>query len=580
MNQGKFFSVALGVSRMEEGLCVFNYMDIFDDRVVIKDGQTTPRYPIFVSITPTSVKFILQYCVYLLEDRTLVPSLDLINEEKTFQIRHMEEVLIELPLTDTQGLSLSSTLKRLYDTPFPIKLKDRKSYIQDLIEKRYGNGCGQYDSMRQRDQNRENIHYSCLPIWELYDRKEERYKLCNNAEKYNKVLRKLVLDFFFDVMHGDVFKNSMYFDQMYSRFMSDYFCSAILYKSEFYYQRALVCDLLKNNLSISDSLAIYADNFDKAEDNWIKCIQSQESDNHFEFKPNWFEDEKKEKGQGLLVFFKTLWGKFRKWTSDLMCYQPEICNSWFASPEEELKRVYYREKDSIVASSEELFLQAKSSSRISIKNASFDCEQIQQRRRNSSKWFLRRYNFEDSYRLSFFSVSNICLIVFLVFVITYIICYNNLLYGIFVSGLLAFIVSIFLGVECYKKCYKSCIDTKCRKCRNFDCDICCFGLKVGVQMFCYFILNLKIFFKNIFKNIHLFYPRLISSIAAAWLTIALSEDLYKAFFDLSCNWNWLYLLVGFVLFFVFYEVNVHYEEYFSTPLRKNSDWSHCIDPYR
>ena len=121
MNQGKFFSVALGVSRMEEGLCVFNYMDIFDDRVVIKDGQTTPRYPIFVSITPTSVKFILQYCVYLLEDRTLVPSLDLINEEKTFQIRHMEEVLIELPLTDTQGLSLSSTLKRLYDTPFPIK---------------------------------------------------------------------------------------------------------------------------------------------------------------------------------------------------------------------------------------------------------------------------------------------------------------------------------------------------------------------------------------------------------------------------------------------------------------------------
>ena len=547
MNRGKFFSLDLGASCLHEGISVFNYTDIFDADVIERKGQATPRYPIFVSITPTSVKFILQYCVYL-QNGNFVSFLDSIDGEINYQIRHMEEVLIELPLITTQGFSLASTLKRLYDTPFPIDLKEEKNYIKELIQRRYDEGIGQYASMRNRDENRENIHYSRLFIWDLYSEKEKKYKLCGEPGKYNKVLRKLVLDFFFDMMHSDVFKNSMYFDAMYSRFMSDYFCSAILHKSEFYYQRALVCDLLENNnLLISESLMIYADNFDKAEDNWIKCIQSQESDNHFEFKPNWFEDEKKEKGQGLLVFFKTLWGKFRKWTSDLMCYQLEICNSWFASPEEELKRVYYREKDSIVASSEELFLQAKSSSRISIKNASFDCEQIQQRRRNSSKWFLRRYNFEDSYRLSFFSVSNICLIVFLVFVITYIICYNNLLYGIFVSGLLAFIVSIFLGVECYK----SFIDTKCRKCRNFDCDICCFGLKVGVQI----ILNLKIFFKNIFKNIHLFYPRLISSIAAAWLTIALSEDLYKAFFDLSCNWNWLFLLVGFVLFFVFYEVN-------------------------
>ena len=64
MNRGKFFSLDLGASCLHEGISVFNYTDIFDADVIERKGQTTPRYPIFVSITPTSVKFILQYCVY------------------------------------------------------------------------------------------------------------------------------------------------------------------------------------------------------------------------------------------------------------------------------------------------------------------------------------------------------------------------------------------------------------------------------------------------------------------------------------------------------------------------------------
>ena len=388
MNRGKFFSLDLGASCLHEGISVFNYTDIFDADVIERKGQTTPRYPIFVSITPTSVKFILQYCVYL-QNGNFVSFLDSIDGEINYQIRHMEEVLIELPLITTQGFSLASTLKRLYDTPFPIDLKEEKNYIKELIQRRYDEGIGQYASMRNRDENRENIHYSRLFVWDLYSEKEKKYKLCGEPGKYNKVLRKLVLDFFFDMMHSDVFKNSMYFDAMYSRFMSDYFCSAILHKSEFYYQRALVCDLLENNnLLISESLMIYADNFDKAEAKWVKCILAPESDSYFEFEPKWFEPNKSEKKDN---YFSKLYNWF------VGNYKFQIYNSWFISAEEELQRIYYNEKNSIVSSSEDLCRIAQYSKNIEVKNISFDTNLIQQRRIDSSKWFIRRYNFDNAY---------------------------------------------------------------------------------------------------------------------------------------------------------------------------------------
>lgn len=537
MNRGKFFSLDLGASCLHEGISVFNYTDIFDADVIERKGQTTPRYPIFVSITPTSVKFILQYCVYL-QNGNFVSFLDSIDGEINYQIRHMEEVLIELPLITTQGFSLASTLKRLYDTPFPIDLKEEKNYIKELIQRRYDEGIGQYASMRNRDENRENIHYSRLFIWDLYSEKEKKYKLCGEPGKYNKVLRKLVLDFFFDMMHSDVFKNSMYFDAMYSRFMSDYFCSAILHKSEFYYQRALVCDLLENNnLLISDSLAIYADNFDKAEAKWVKCILAPESDSYFEFEPKWFEPNKSEKKDNC---FSKLYNWF------VGNYKFQIYNSWFISAEEELQRIYYNEKNSIVSSSEDLCRIAQYSKNIEVKNISFDTNLIQQRRIDSSKWFIRRYNFDNAYRLSFlFPCANLLLILTPLLAFCVSIVFDNIIIG---WGILGIIYSLFFSFTIGKDIFKSYF--LCRGCHICDCEsrnsfMSLFRRKIFILQF-------------ILQNLHLLlYPRLLASIAAAWLTIALSEDLYKAFFDFDLLRNWWvssFLLI-FILVFVIYEVN-------------------------
>ena len=258
MNHGKYFSLDLYASCIDKGISVFNYTDIFDESVTEGEGQTTPRYPIFVQITSTSVKFILQYCVYLQQnsqEQEFLPSLETAIDHNSYQIRHMEEVLVELPLNITSGPSLSDTLKDLYTTSFPITLGKEigegteKNYILELIKRRYDNENGnendEYGLRCKNDNILTNITYSTLSVWDMY--KDGGYVLCNKDEKYNKVLRKIVLDFFFDMMHSDVFKNSMYYDTMCSQFTTDYFCSAIINKSEYYYQRALVNNRLKKN---------------------------------------------------------------------------------------------------------------------------------------------------------------------------------------------------------------------------------------------------------------------------------------------------------------------------------------------
>ena len=56
------------------------------------------------------------------------------------------------------------------------------------------------------------------------------------------------------------------------------------------------------------------------------------------------------------------------------------------------------------------------------------------------------------------------------------------------------------------------------------------------------------------SNLHLIFPRLIASISAAWLTVAFSSDLYKAFFDMEWSLLSAFLIVGIIFLFVLYEI--------------------------
>lgn len=529
MNHGKFFSLNLSASRIENGIAVFDYTDIFDAEVTENHAQT-PRYPIGISITPTSVKFILQYCVYL-QNNNFASSIDKAIQLGSTQVRHMEEVLIELPLTPTNGLSLTATLKRLYSTPFPIQLKEEKNYILELIEKRYNkkeqvpnnsnkhdNLHYQYELKQQADTSPSNITYSSLPVYELL--KKNGYELYTlhtveenktKEKKYDKVLQKIVLDFFFDMMHSDVFKNSAHYDEMYSKFMSDFFCSAIIRKAEYYYQRALVNQQDTDPQKITNSISIYAENLEIAEQQWVKCIQARESDRHFEFQPKWFEPDNSVK--------KSCLGNFKSWLKEIFCplYQLSNPDSWFASPEDELRGVTNHSRKDDIACSRHLLFRVKKSKSPTIDQSYFSQNNIsiQQRTAESSKWLLKRYAFKDAYQLAWGKYLDIInwIVVAAIILISFFGFWNKLVPQILV--LLVGVILIFCTVF-YTIKHKNAV--------TFD--------------------------KTIFL-----YPRLVAAIVAAWFSIALSDSLFKTFFYAKFSWVTVILLLTLIFFFVLYEVH-------------------------
>lgn len=548
MNHGKFFSLDLDASCIDKGISVFNYTDIFDATVTEGKGQTTPRYPIFVQITTASVKFILQYCVYLQQNtqkQEFLPSLETAIDDNSYTIRHMEEVLVELPLNITSGPSLSDTLKELYTTSFPITLgkecddSREKNYILELIKRRYHNENGnenvEYGLRCKNDNILTNITYSSLSVWDMY--KNSGYVLHNKNGEYNKVLRKLVLDFFFDMMHSDVFKNSMYYDTMYSQFMSDYFCSAIINKSEYYYQRALVNNRLseENNINLK-SIAIYAEKFDESEQKWLNSIQNPESDKEFGYIPNWFNSSDDIKSGTFIRFVNNIrvnvFPKFK------------ISESWFVAPEEELQRVYYSLNDDSVSCSRDLYKYVEHTIGQTQNLFSFNSEITKKRKTTSSKWLLRRYNFGDAYRVCSFPYVNIAI----VFILTFIVCWITEVWWLMwtLLGIIC-LISLIHSITCV-----GCGNEKCKWCSKFKTKT---NIKRQANLHkdnCIVRIVKKIA-ENI--HIHFLYPRLFASITAAWLTIALSEDMFKAFFDSKWSPSFVCLLLFFILFFVLHKVH-------------------------
>lgn len=538
MNHGKFFSLDLNASHLEKGIAVFDYTDIFDASVDDGDSQTTPRYPIFVSISSASVKFILQYCVYKQQD----DSFKIIHKgdklKTTSEVRHLEEVLIELPLTTTNGYSLAATLKRLYLTPFPIQLKNEQNYILQLIERRYENAnmnnlpysCRKcYESKKKADKLSSNITYSSLPVYKLlegngyelftiYKTKDKKTQQEKTEKKYNKVLQKLVLDFFFDMMHSDVFKNSMHFDEMYTTFMSDFFCSAIIRKAEYYYQRELV-NSLPNDV---EDISIYAEKLDIAEKHWVECIQSPSSDKHFEFQPKWYEYESR------TVSFLDRIRNLKKTFS--RSYPFTLVDYWFATPEEEMQRVYYPKNKDEKSCSYDLYKYANATKVKSInkdkentteqqeksENAiSMNLDSVLKRATEVSKWCLKRYDFREAYRISWFYGANSLMLCFLS----------------------AIIISVVV-LESYKTAF------------------CLLAAYVLVMIGCaiYFSIKDKSAIR-IVNNVYFFYPRLIAAITAAWFSITLGDNMFKAFFDQPWNGYSAASLLIIIALFVFYEVH-------------------------
>ena len=638
MNNGSFFRLDIETSKVVNGITFFNYVDLPD--LYAKDGEI--RYPIRLSISSESVSMFVHYykAEYYkekaVENGIIVPppfegDVRKNIEETKAVPRHSEEVIINLPFTSKDSEALSSSIKHIYNSAFPFG-----NYLNDLLKTRYGNELtkdSDYYNTRTSQINKDS--YSSLTIWGLLNKDKDRINLLDNKDQITKFLRKLLLDFMFDLMHSDVFECSKYYLQMREGLMNDFFFSSIVKKSEYYYNRRLIRNRLNSILkSINNSQAIfdvvgeirknnkirnrklwwsrllrpndidvvnrinieyetnvesigrnecfnrqaydavqsiknlYAEKLDDSEAIWMDVIMSPLADKHFSFSPEWYEDQ---------VSSERKEGTF------------SVSESWFVNPEEEMARVNFPLPEHDSGNS---IIHYLNSFELSNLIGSKDNSSISARNTRISKWYYRRFDFKDTFRLHLFNNVNILFTIILwLFAITSVMSsfFTDLWeYPIYFStfpllcSLSLFASSLCIKLSSYKYCNSKRIDDvllrmrykrESKKAFNGALSFLCLAVFLIFSIFNFFYGFVDTTFYNlsawgvlllvvclllgfnhknrVVDNIHLLLPRLVASIMTAWIMIVIGNDIVKEYLSIPV----LFIITIIVFVFVLYENN-------------------------
>ena len=602
MNSGSFFRLDIETSKVENGIAVFEYIDLPDFGM----DNDELSYPVRLSITSDAAYFYVHYF------KGKTP-----KGKTVFKPRHEEEIILRLPYKTNNSYSLSSIIKRIYNTIFPLsdylqrlmtwryekdidnKLEDELKELQTSKTRDEGkiieiqediDTVKRYRLIKKSQSNKDS--YSSLYIWGLLDNADSNhssYQLQDKNGNFTKFLRKLLLDFMFDLMHSDVFESSKYYSQMKEDLMTDFFFSSIIKKSEYYYQRDIVRNRYKpilydavnihslekaqnNNKDATKSLKkLYINKLDEAESEWIDTIMNPMAEKHFVFSPEWYENQDKP----VLID-----GEFF------------VSNSWFVNPEEEMGRIIFPlpEHEDNHKPNHILGLRLPNKNKIHYIN-SFELSQligakddssIINRNTKISKWYYSRFDFRDAFRMIFSNNWNwffVSLLVIFecsgVFCMKLWACPKNLVWFP-LAACVGYIVSaiVFKRSISYNINSDRIDDILVIKRREREYDKAINGVlfcssiilflllfqsssrcSLIVKSFALFsvliVLFIRIMKDHIIKNIHLFLPRLVASITAAWIMLVIGNDLVKE----SLSWPICIILLFIVFVFILYESN-------------------------
>lgn len=470
MNYGRYFRLNQALSKVVSGVAIYDYVDLPAYFGPSEQNPMSPKYPISVTITSDTVCFRLHYSAFKLEKKSNFEEI-LINDGKKLLISkefpqyaydkddinkkslpkvdnfgltdvgmaHMEEVVLELPFSDISSISLSDTIKNIYNSTFPQVIDENTSmggrYLEQLIKKRFPvekdkQSENSKDSVEDilyknlRKVSDETASYSTLWLMDLvhegriymYSKKkiiDDKTKKEKEIDVITGFLRKLLLDFMFDLKHSDVFQNSACYQKMYSGLMSDFYFSALMHKCEYYYYRKLtrqaIDDASKEDVDRISQL--YANKLIEAERLWVNDIMSVQAEKHFEH------------------YYRAY-----KWYHELFGHYSFSCwPSWFAEPEEEMRRVCFTmiektngKKIEHICNTEtlvELLGLERQSSRnvLAVKMIKFR-DELSER---ISRWFLKRYDFNDVVHLHIAKHFNFIIFVFVFCFLLYLFRANN-----------------------------------------------------------------------------------------------------------------------------------------------------------
>lgn len=650
MNYGRYFRLNQALSKVVSGVAIYDYVDLpayFGPSV---DNPMSPKYPINVTITSDTISFRLHYSAFKLEKKSNFVEIlkndgkkRLINKEfpqyaydeeginnkslpkvgesglTDIGMAHMEEVILDLPFADTSSSRLSDTIKKIYNSTFPQVIDENTSmggrYLEQLIKKRYPiekdkeseNDKGGVEEILYRNLRKmsdETASYSTLWLMDLvrdnriylYSKqkiKDDKTKKEKEIDVITGFLRKLLLDFMFDLKHSDVFQNSACYQKMYSGLMSDFYFSALMHKCEYYYYRELTRSAIKECYLEDEKeseriFTLYAEELFRAESNWVQDIMSPLAEQHLE---NQGINERLKEGNSVV---KLLYKIKRGWRNAAIIENSEFYSwpSWFADSEEEMRRVCFKTKDSSgglhICNADTLV----ESLRLEGAENQIAKEMVNSRDRNRemvSKWFFSRYDFNDTFHLHLFRYSNhlICLLLLGLllwfFQMDFFIKTLSFLSDQKVFSIAMIFIILIMGmkirnsyVECKDKDWGVLVRARNRLVwKRFFAFLVhiFFVVRISIaivsedwiKLVTLITLYLAVAFiilpwlrfprMDFISKLHLFLPRPVAAITFAWLTISMGFDIYVSFFDALPSRNHE-IFISFVVFvFIMFVIN-------------------------
>jgi hypothetical protein len=639
MNYGKFFRLNQRTSKIEDGVAIYDYIDLPAYFEASESNKMSPKYPISIVFTEDSVLFRVHYSAYKIEKEWEQKLNYIYKVEKAYEedfikrnskdrnnryeikkdIKHMEEVVLRLPYANDSTDELYQTIKEVYTSRYPFSLDNKTTLIYELIKKRYkieGISSLEKDLYEKLHENMDgDSSYSTLWLMDIA-KKENDISSINLFDKNDKIvvkfLRKLLLDFMFDLKHSDVFQTSKYYQAMYSGLMSNFYFSALMHKCEYYFYRDLINDVIRKKVSDEKTIKrhiskLYAEELFKAEELWINDIMSPSAEKYFEHK---FLDEDKNNrdkttDNNKIGFWEEIKKEIKK---ESQRYTFRNWNSWFASPEEEMRRVCFTmtDKDNVnhLCNAETIAEYLNDSEnrldeKLLIKKDNNNVE--------ISKWFLKRFAYSDTLHFHivkyankfFFMTTGILLLLLFIFpnVLEMSFWTQEYYAPILICVLYVWFWAVWsaakndeiknksnIGENVLEKVRRQMIF---KKVKAFLLTISSFllilllspiagyfissmneetpintAIKLGtitIQIaligFVGYYIYKKVYPLHWLSNMHLFFPKLIASIAAAWLSLAIGNELFGTFFDSIVSWSTCIWLSVIVFIFMMYEVN-------------------------
>lgn len=618
MNSGKFFRLNLEDSKIVDKVAIYDYIDLPAYKET--PNGISPKYPITLCITQDSLRFSLHYCAFHEENKKEKKDIfyyDIADYEGigSLEMVHMQEVILEIPFANNSMQPVSDCIKDLYINYFPVfdeKKKDDSQFLKLKLDEVYKEG----------DDAKHQLDHSFSNLWLMGSLKNEK-------NKYVGFLRKLLLDFMFDLKHTEVFQTAASYQEMYSGLMSDFYFSALMHKCEYYYYRGLTLDAISDVEKLPASSKsekdrkeerkkfireLYATKLFEAEKAWVEDITNPLAEQCFkENDDDFLAGESKfsrlcgiikkcwsrKNGSAILVYLTRRWWRYVELKAMFRTSEFITRPNWFADPEEEMERVcftmteYKKEKAITYALSHQC-----NSETVAEYLGIQKQDGIMDLRVHISRWFLHRNAFSNVLHLHFFRHAHWIIPILVLVLACWIIfsgstffsqdwwCTTPLKWWVIATWLVGLIVSLSIwGKPTYsppKNGNKRDIDVlegwrkRLVAKRIFwwvifgGVDLSLFFVAINVApqyniwalwaAVAFFIAALilswtQVIHIKLVKNVHLLLPRLVASIAAAWLSLAIGNELFQSFFDALPSWLTCGLLSFVVLFFILYEMN-------------------------